>query len=76
MDMFMEQMLQIKENLGSSGGEFRKKMKPNPMAGKANQRLAYDRGNACMEVQQKMTDFRGRVAMLIIKSIIMLISSR
>lgn len=39
---------------------FCRKIRPSPMAAKVNQRLVWERGESFMEVQRKVTDFRGK----------------
>lgn len=39
---------------------FCKKIRPSPMTAKVNQRLVWERGESFMEVQRKVTDFRGK----------------
>lgn len=60
MNMFMDLIIRSKEDLDTSFEAFSKKMKPGPLTGKSNERWVRDRGNAMMEVQRKIVDFRGK----------------
>lgn len=59
MNMFMNWVIRSKEDLDTSFEVFSKNMKPGPLTGKTNERWVRDRGNAMMEVQRKIVNFRG-----------------
>lgn len=59
MELFMNDIVRVKEHLQLSADIFRKKLKPSPLSGKTNEQLVKDRGNAIMDVQNKITRFRG-----------------
>lgn len=59
MDAFNHSMLNCRDDLQASVQTFRKSLQPGPLAGNANARLVRERGNAMMEVQQRIVDFRG-----------------
>lgn len=59
MEMFEDELTKAESGLSSSSGEFTKQFRPSPLAGKKNQNLVRVRGNMMMEVQKKITDFRG-----------------
>lgn len=59
MDMFNHSMLNCRDDLQASFQTFRKSLQPGPLAGNANAGLVRERGNAMMEVQQRIVDFRG-----------------
>ncbi|MCJ1252883.1 hypothetical protein MMC24_000689 [Lignoscripta atroalba] len=58
LDMFVSQMFLTEELLTTSFNFFSKKLRPGPLAGKHNQSIIWERGNAMMEVQQRITRFR------------------
>lgn len=59
MNIFMNWIIRSKEDLDTSFETFSKKMRPGPLTGKTNERWVRDRGNAMMEVQRKIVNFRG-----------------
>lgn len=59
MDMFEDQLTKAELGLTLGFGDFTKQFKPSPLAGKKNQNLVRVRGNTMMEVQKRITDFRG-----------------
>lgn len=59
MDQFNHSMLNCRDQLQASVQKFRKSLQPGPLAGNANACLVRERGNAMMEVQQRIVDFRG-----------------
>ena len=59
MEMFEDQLTKAESGLSLSFGDFVKEFRPSPLAGKKNQNLVRVRGNTMMEVQNKITDFRG-----------------
>ncbi|MCJ1462198.1 hypothetical protein MMC07_000798 [Pseudocyphellaria aurata] len=61
MNMFMDLIVRSKDDLDTSFEAFSKSMRPGPLTGKTNERWVRDRGNAMMEVQQKIVNFRDDV---------------
>lgn len=59
MNLFMDLIVRSKEDLDTSFEAFSKNMRPGPLSGKTNERWVRDRGNAMMDVQQKIVNFRG-----------------
>ena len=70
MEMFMDGLVRVKEDLRLSADIFQKRLKPSPLAGKTNEQLVKDRGNAIMEVQHKVTRFRGKVIHKVTKKVL------
>lgn len=60
LNAFEEQLTRkVREMEGDFAG-FCKKIRPNPMAAKVNQRLVFERGESFMEVQRQVTGFQGK----------------
>lgn len=59
MELFMDWIIRTREDLQNSFEDFCKKLRPGPLNGKTNERWVRDRGNAMMEVQRKIVNFRG-----------------
>lgn len=59
MDTFNHSMLNCRAELQATVQKFRESLKPGPLAGNANALLVRERGNAMMEVQQRIVNFRG-----------------
>lgn len=59
LNMFDDWLCCRERELEAEFASFCNKIRPNPMAAKANQRMVWERGNSFMEVQAKVTNFRG-----------------
>lgn len=69
MEMFEDQLSKAEEGLSSTFEDFVKGFRPSPLAGKKNQNLVRVRGNTMMEVQTKITDFRGEYFPVLVTNI-------
>lgn len=58
--MFEEQLSCTERELEAEFARFCNKIRTTPMAAKVNQRMVWERGNLLMEVQNRVTKFRGR----------------
>jgi len=62
LNTFMEQMYSRKVELDQSFDAWSKTLRPSPLSGRTNEGLVRHRGNALAEVQESITDFRGKTA--------------
>ena len=61
LEMFEDALRRKLREMEADFSAFGKKIRANPIAAKANQRLVWERGNSFGEVQVKVTDFRGKI---------------
>ena len=61
MNRFMEQLYSAKISLDKSFDDFRKRLRPGPLAGRSNADLVRHRGNTLAEIQGRILDFKDDV---------------
>ena len=61
INAFEEGLLHRQRDMDADFPGFSQKIRPSPLAAKMNQRLVWERGQTFMEVQKKVTDFRGKI---------------
>ena len=61
MSYFEEGLVHKIQDMERDFAGFCKKIRPSPIAAKVNQRLVWERGESFMEVQRKVTSFRGKI---------------
>ena len=64
INMFMEQLYRAKTGLDQNFNDFCERLRPGPLAGRANADLVRHRGNASAEIESRITDFNKHVVQL------------
>ncbi|KAI9870792.1 MAG: hypothetical protein M1830_003805 [Pleopsidium flavum] len=70
LNIFDDQLCCRERELKAEFAGFCNRIRPSPMAAKANQRMVWERGNSLMDVQMKVADFRDDVIIPFQKNII------